>query len=469
MNEVYIWGAGHFGALAALDMEQKGRAIAGFIDSDKKLHRKRRLGYEVFAPAQIIKTSGARHKIVIAAWFTVNEMADELKNNGYVYGKDFEIYKDVMANYNKQTCKKPCEHTCTLDINRITDRDGKPAINDLEIFINKNILFDNEIILFGHIMGPTQILLCDRLKAIGAHVSYFCENGNNSYNKQVSDIEIISPGKLKELDKQKNIVVIIASSNAVVIDKLFNKITNLNLKTCKIYTEIAAIVFGNMYYFESELKAPNWLLVYQMGKVGSKTLCKSIEEVGIKCIHVHQFKPLKSCIPNANQIKIITLVREPVSRNLSEIFQNLISLRGINFENIISSRLIEGRQFFDWFDHELKEYFGIDIYAYPFDKEKGYSIIKEGCVEVLVLKLEKVNFLEQVIGEFIGAPQFKLINDNEGDKKDYKYLYKNIKDTITIPREIFDIVYNNNPKFNHFYSEVEKAEFLKKWEKNIAY
>ena len=147
MNEVYIWGAGHFGALAALDMEQKGRAIAGFIDSDKKLHRKRRLGYEVFAPAQIIKTSGARHKIVIAAWFTVNEMADELKNNGYVYGKDFEIYKDVMANYNKQTCKKPCEHTCTLDINRITDRDGKPAINDLEIFINKNIL--DYRLLFG--------------------------------------------------------------------------------------------------------------------------------------------------------------------------------------------------------------------------------------------------------------------------------------------------------------------------------
>jgi hypothetical protein len=122
---------------------------------------------------------------------------------------------------------------------------------------------------------------------------------------------------------------------------------------------------------------------------------------------------------------------------------------------------------FNWFDNELKAFFGIDVYAHPFDREKGYSIIKQGNIEVLVMKMEKLNSLESVIGEFIGAPQFKLVNDNVGSNKIYKYLYKNVKDAVKIPREIFSVCYGN-PRMSHFYTEEEKAAFLKKWEKNIV-
>ena len=112
--------------------------------------------------------------------------------------------------------------------------------------------------------------------------------------------------------------------------------------------------------------------------------------------------------------------------------------------------------------------FGIDVFEYPFDKEKGYSIIKKDNIEVLLMKLEKLNGLEQIIGRFAGAPHFKLINANIGEKKQYAYLYKDVKDTMKIPREVFDFYYKGNPRMDHFYSEEEKAAFLKKWEKNIV-
>jgi len=34
MKPTYIWGAGHYGVLTALDCEQRGIEVAGFIDSN---------------------------------------------------------------------------------------------------------------------------------------------------------------------------------------------------------------------------------------------------------------------------------------------------------------------------------------------------------------------------------------------------------------------------------------------------
>ena len=467
MKEVYIWGAGHFGALAALDMEKKGNPIAGFIDSDKELQGRKRFGYAIFSPEQIINENNKRQKIVIATWVSVNEISDKLKKNGYVYGSDFVIFEEIKNNYRFEYIT-----SCTFDLTKVakTDINGKKSINDLELIKNIRILFENKVILYGYDMGYNEIALCRRLKEFGISVAYYYEKENSEMRKLINDIEIISLRKLEELDREMPVAIIIASSNVVVIDKIINEIECLKLKTNRMYTELALDICIKMIHIENALKPQNWILIYQFGKVGSTTIYKSIKEVGLNCFHVHSFKYLQNYISNLNRIKIITLVREPVGRNLSEVFQNLSPSRihEMNLEQLISSQLFEGRRLFDWFDIELKEYIGIDIYAHPFDREKGYTIIKQGNVEVLAIKLEKLNTLGNVIGEFIGAKQFKLKNANEGDVKSYKYLYNNVKDAIRIPRDIFDIYYNNNAKMDHFYTEAEKEEFLKKWGKNIA-
>ena len=69
------------------------------------------------------------------------------------------------------------------------------------------------------------------------------------------------------------------------------------------------------------------------------------------------------------------------------------------------------------------------------------------------MKLEKLNSLESVIGEFVDAPNFRLLNANEGSSKIYKYLYKNVREVIKIPRKIADLYYKGNPRMGHFYTE----------------
>lgn len=501
MESTYIWGAGHFGALAALDMEQKGKAIAGFIDSNKKLQGKRRLGYEVFSPEYVIKN---KEKIIIAIFDSVNEIAKNLEDNNYVYGRDFDVFEEIKWNYNTLRKKNTAN------------------INDLELVENIDVLFENEIVLYG--TGKCGENAIRDLKMAGIPVHCFCDADSNKWGQYIDDIEIISPSKLKQLDKEKNIIIIVTP----FIDSIFDDISALKLRTEKIYTKFGldiSLLQNINHYKISEMyrdfqfsanKLRNFslkdalnfwiytrlapimdrncnILIYQPGKVGSTTICTNIRKSGLACVHEHRLNGIdeegKDILKKLDILKIITLVREPISRNISRFFQYfegpslgpiICVIPEMQFMEVIIERLKHGyheipyynnnilHNPFDWFDKELKAVFGVDIYAHPFDKEKGYSIIKQGNIEVLAMKLEKLNSLESVIGEFINVPNFKLINANEGDKKPYKYLYKNVKDAIKIPREVFDEYYKNNPKMDHFYSEEEKAAFLKKWEKNIA-
>jgi hypothetical protein len=391
-------------------------------------------------------------------------------------------------------------------------------INDLELVENIDILFENEVILYG--AGTCGKKAFKYLKIAGLKISYFCDGDSNKWGQDINGVKVISPNELKSPDEEKNLVIIIASYNVQVIEEIILDIVKLELKTNKIYTEFtlkfSLIKNSNNYkiseayrnlcklYFSNIVSkhlfvhtnnavryldnADNDILIYQPGKVGSSTINNSLTEAGIFCTQLHTLNLWNNNVSNTYKdlfkkndvFKIITLVREPISRDLSIIFESLnyivhlfnedsfidLCIDFLKRKKTFIPLVIDVKQF-DWFDNELKAIFDIDIYAYPFNKEKGYCIIKQDNIEVLAMKSEKLNSLESVIGEFVGTPDLKLINDRVGDSRWYKYLYKNVKDTIKIPREIFDMYYKNNPKMDHFYSEEEKAAFLTKWEKNI--
>jgi len=507
---IFIYGAGHYGALAALNHEKKGDKIFGFIDNNKELHGKIRLGYKVFSPKQIIgdKENLKKSKIIIAVQDSVNEIAEELKENGYEYEKNFFVYSEIKRNY------------------KGLRTNNKKYINDLELVENLDILFENNILLYGAKACGKETLYF--LKNAGLTVSFFCDGDSSKWEGSIDGIKVLSPDELKRLEENKKLVIIITSLDTFIIDQVINDIVNLNLNTNKIYTRLALnlsviqnindkrinVAYKNRMIFSDKLRKNmindyfnlnqcylviprcieqyNNILVYQPAKVGSTTIVESIKKLGINCAHIHFLNAWKSkasdyyqnLYKNMEVVKIITLVREPISRLLSLIFHVIIyfdnyykylpsgtklldlcikNLRWQDFE----AELYRYDQF-DWFDNELKSVFDIDIYSYPFDKEKGYSIFKKNNVEVLAIKLEKLNTLESVIGDFINAPHFKLENSNEGEDKIYKYLYKNVKDVIKIPKEIFSEYYENNQKVDHFYSKEEKAGFLKKWEKNFS-
>ncbi len=250
------------------------------------------------------------------------------------------------------------------------------------------------------------------------------------------------------------------------------------------------------------LSEDNIILVYQMGKVGSNTIRWSLKKAGLKVSHIHslylnrgyefyknfllsqvnypatkkilysffyQWQRLK--LRRRKKLKIITLVREPVSVNISSFFQNL-SYFAYEYEHKAASSLYEA--FFDkcnhdyvldWFDKEFLPTTGLDIYQYDFDKDAGYSIIKEKKVECLVIKLEKLDELEGAIAEFVGVRDFKLVRHNVSAHKWFNPVYREFKRNVMFSLEFIERIYSSR-LVQHFYSEDEINEFMDKYLKS---
>ena len=105
----------------------------------------------------------------------------------------------------------------------------------------------------------------------------------------------------------------------------------------------------------------------------------------------------------------------------------------------------------------------MDVYAYPFDKEKGYTVIKTDYMEIFLYRLEDLNNLEKELAEFIDCPEFHLISGNRNTDKEYQFAYKEFMKVFKVPQELVDFYYKDNPYMDHFYSEEQKQEMVKRW------
>lgn len=249
----------------------------------------------------------------------------------------------------------------------------------------------------------------------------------------------------------------------------------------------------------------NPVLIYQPGKVGSKSIEESLEYIGINNVHIHNLKEngifendsmyndikqtyrmwIETYAKN-NDIKIITMVREPIVRSISLYFTYFTTgyienspVLAATEEPIVSydtysslNKFIHEHAYygkygeeFEWYNKELKEVFGIDIYEYPFDKEKGYSVIKKDNVQVLVMTLEKMNENAHIIGQFVGVDNFEIRNANVASDKIYKYAYNQLLKEIEIDDDVIERYYGTNKYIQHFYTQQQLEVFRKRWGK----
>lgn len=260
------------------------------------------------------------------------------------------------------------------------------------------------------------------------------------------------------------------------------------------------------------------VFVYQPGKVGSQSVWKSIDDYSIQ-IHslVIPFgfpefprKQLRYYLDKirSKKVKIITGVREPISRDLAAMFQNsdiglwpyhqfnsnIFWLYGDFLGNRdrklkyseIRKRIPRWRKnlensFFDlsevimkykldefsWFLYEINRVFDIDVYQEPFDKENGYGVIRKENVEVLIYKLEALNNLEGIIGDFLGQKEFRLKKVNLSGEKIYSATYHSLKKVIRISNKYFNYYYDNNLSYSHFYTEDEINNYKRMWKEHI--
>lgn len=177
------------------------------------------------------------------------------------------------------------------------------------------------------------------------------------------------------------------------------------------------------------------------------------------------------------RVKVIAMVRDPVATNLSGLFHNHIwwpaALKNGCAEPTADCLAALRRYFLDhyphdvpdtWFDMEVRPLYGIDVYAQPFDPERGYAIYRNEFADVLVLKLEKLNACAAAaFHDFLGWPDFRLVESNTAEDKSYANLYKAFRRELTLPAEYVERLYGSRHA-RHFYSDVELDAFRRKWQ-----
>lgn len=248
------------------------------------------------------------------------------------------------------------------------------------------------------------------------------------------------------------------------------------------------------------------IVVYQMGKVGSRSVYHSLCAMGLEVpiYHIHLLNHLdeieahlRKAFRNPNMSvdaveqgralraeiegdpdrpwRLVSLVRDPVARNISRFFQGIEEMdpeiRTKCEEDRIGPEELghmlvtrwERQSDRQWFDTQVKEVFGIDVYARPFGTDRGFDTYGEGRFSMLVLRLENLNErFAEAMQEFLGIPEARLKTLNKAEDKWYGEVYRRFVSEVTLPGGYLDEVYGS--KFaRHFYTPEELAEFRRRW------
>lgn len=277
-----------------------------------------------------------------------------------------------------------------------------------------------------------------------------------------------------------------------------------------------AIPYPKQLYWSIRLKnfskqAP--LLIYQMGKVGSKTIYRTLQQSQVPhpVYHVHylttewlkqseevfsHYKEIPLFIPTGWALQkkmrssdidewlIITVTREPISWEISNFFQSLNGLyphfldeQG-HFKNegavidFLLNRIssIDAQAHFagSWFSKELKETCGIDALQYPFDHEKGYTIVKDQGPKALILRQEDMRetLVPALEAFFDRKYTIHPVQANVTSQKSVSALYEQIKAQMVVSEEVCRRIYDV-PYVQHFYTPEMIDGFISKWSRKI--
>jgi hypothetical protein len=176
--------------------------------------------------------------------------------------------------------------------------------------------------------------------------------------------------------------------------------------------------------------------------------------------------------------KIITLVRDPIMREVSNFFFDyyrrldladhsgcLLNLKTLS---ALKKQLIETLEppecwVLTWFDMELKRVFGVDVYQFPFDHRRGYAIIHWKNIDVLVIKMEELTrCFSAAAFDFLGRKNMILIDKNRARQKEYYDTYRFVLDHVRLDAIFCKKVYSSK-YVRHFYTPVEIKGMIGKW------
>ena len=182
------------------------------------------------------------------------------------------------------------------------------------------------------------------------------------------------------------------------------------------------------------------------------------------------------------KFKVISIVRDPIARNISSFFQafpiyfadEYVTMQNTSLTNNDKIKLLIElfiKKFdrhnvpLEWFDIHMQPVFNIDIYAQSFTKSLGYKIYHADNIDLLILRLEDLNKnIETAMQAFLGIKNFKLENANISSGKDYSNDYSLFKNQLKLPQSYISDMYDSK-YMKYFYTDSEINAFTSKWAK----
>jgi len=249
------------------------------------------------------------------------------------------------------------------------------------------------------------------------------------------------------------------------------------------------------------------VLIYQMGKVGLSSVYRALRQIlhGTPVLHVHFLSPylaehrhshraeVMRALPYhfylgaalrrqllakpQHPVKIISLVRDPLAFELSNLLQNPRLVGGAArlrelaeqpqaLRELLQQRLAEGQTYLESrFDREMREVFGIDVFAQAFDSETGWQIYRHRGAQLLLIPLEDLSAQgPQVIQQFLGLPEpLSLATANERARLDQGEAYRRFRQHPGLSREVLNQVYQRRFA-QHFYSDAQRRDLVERWQ-----
>ncbi|MBO6944611.1 putative capsular polysaccharide synthesis family protein [Altererythrobacter sp.] len=171
-------------------------------------------------------------------------------------------------------------------------------------------------------------------------------------------------------------------------------------------------------------------------------------------------------------LKVITLVREPIGRNLSAYFQNWDHFKRMRGDH--KSRGAEGeiKHFLAAYDHQIPEkwlagqfsdYLDVDVFSHEFDKEAGHGRIRSEHADILLMHHDLEDELKrELISDLVGLQLSPLVRANEAEGKAYAAIYQQVRQPGYLPVSHVEEMLNSRYT-RHFYSLEQRQIFAENW------
>lgn len=223
------------------------------------------------------------------------------------------------------------------------------------------------------------------------------------------------------------------------------------------------------------------VLVYQLGKVGSKAVRGALHAAGVTTFHMHRpelaAEQLRLSREGGHSVLIITGCRDLLARNISAFFENMSNPKrpeimvgeAAEVLAMTPGQLIDAFNArhpailvaaFGWF-RKFEDVTGVDVFASPFPHADGFTII-DGPLPVAIYRQENLPAVHERICTALGLGHRPLQPVNVGVQKPYAALYRGFLESYRPGEATLDAIYGS-AFMRHFYSSDEIDGLRVKW------